>query len=138
MLFFRKIISVMLLFSFMAGISACSVTDMTEKKVSDIGYTVISEEELPETLLKAINEKKAEPFKLSYVDNNDLYLVIGYGSQPTGGYSIVVDELFTTENTIVFGTTLKGPWDKADMQDAETYPYIAVKTEYIDCEIVFK
>lgn len=138
MLFFRKIISVMLLFSFMAGISACSVTDMIEKKVSDIGYTVISEEELPETLLKAINEKKAEPFKLSYVDNNDLYLVIGYGSQPTGGYSIVVDELFTTENTIVFGTTLKGPGDKADMQDAETYPYIAVKTEYIDCEIVFK
>lgn len=37
-----------------------------------------------------------------------LYLVVGYGRQPTGGYSIIVDELYTTENTIVFATTLTG------------------------------
>ena len=138
MLIFKKITRITSLVLIITMLGACSITEMSDKKVSDIGYTVIGEEDLPETLAKAIDEKKAEPFKLSYVDNNDLYLVVGYGSQPTGGYSIVVDELYTTESTLVFGTTLKGPGDATSISDAETYPYITVKTEYIDCEIIFK
>lgn len=94
-------------------------------------FQLLNEEDIPETLLTAIEEKKMEPFKLSYSDNNDLYLVVGYGRQPTGGYSIIVDELYTTENTIVFATTLNGPGEKDIIQEAETYPYIVVKMEYL-------
>lgn len=117
---------------------ACGAQKVSDKKVSDVSFSVVNEEDIPETLLTAIEEKKMEPFKLSYSDNNDLYLVVGYGRQPTGGYSIIVDELYTTENTIVFATTLNGPGEKDIIQEAETYLYIVVKMEYLDYEVIYK
>lgn len=137
MLFFRKAAIVFLIFTVLL-MQGCSMQEASDKKVSDVSFTVISEEDAPEALLKAIEEKKREPFKLSYCDEKDMYLVVGYGKQPTGGYSIVVDEFYKTENTLVFATTLKGPGAAANISDAETYPYIIAKTEYIDYEIIYK
>ena len=110
----------------------------SEEKVRDIEFTVVNDEDIPETLKNAIEEKKKNAFKLSYADNNDLYLVAGYGEQPTGGYSIVVDELYATDNTIVFATTLKGPQEEQSIQNFMTYPYIVVKMEYLDYEVIYK
>ncbi len=117
---------------------ACGVTSVSDKKVSDVSFSVVNEEDIPETLLNAIEEKKMEGFRLSYSDDDDLYLVVGYGRQPTGGYSIIVDELYTTENTIVFATTLNGPGQKDIIEEAETYPYIVVKMKYLDYEVIYK
>lgn len=56
-----------------------------------------------------IVEKGTEPFQLTYSDDQNLYISIGYGQQKTGGYSIAVDELYLTEDAIYVGTTLLGP-----------------------------
>ena len=58
------------------------------KKLEDIEFTVLSEDEIPEELMGQIEEKKQEEFKLTYSDNSNLYIARGYGKQESSGYSI--------------------------------------------------
>ena len=137
MSFIKRCGVMVLCFSIML-LAACGLDQASSDKVKDIEFTVVNEEDIPEILKNAIEEKKAGPFKLSYSDNEMKYLVVGYGEQTTGGFSIVIDELYTTENTIVFGTTLKGPEEGDTVQDAVSYPYIVVKMENLDYEVIYK
>lgn len=137
MSFFKKCVVQIMCFSFIL-LAACGVETASDKKVKNIDFTVVNEEDIPETLMNAIEEKKSAPFKLSYCDDKEQYLVVGYGEQKSGGYSILVDGLYTTENTIVFATTLKGPEANEGVTEAVSYPYIVVKMEYIEYEVVFE
>ena len=76
------------------------------EETTELEFTVVDEERLPEELLKMVGEKKAEPFKLTYGDGGYLYLCVGYGKQPTGGCSISVNELYATDNAIYLDTNL--------------------------------
>ena len=78
-------------------------------KIRDLEFTVMDQERIPEELKAIIEEKKVQPFKMTYSDEEKLYIVTGYGPQETGGYSIQVKELYLTENAIVFDTELSGP-----------------------------
>ena len=55
-----------------------------------------------------------------------------------GGYSIRVNELYMTENSIVIDTELLGP-DKEEQAGANpSYPFIVVKTEYSELPVIFR
>ena len=119
-------------------LTACSVEKDELEKVRDLEFTVVGEADLPEELKDVIREKKAAPFKLTYTDDQNLYIVVGYGEQPTGGYSISVKELYLTENAIVTDTELLGP-QAAEQNGAEkSYPYIVIKTEYLEEPVIFQ
>lgn len=119
-------------------LSGCSAGKDAEEKVRDLEITVVGETELPEELKTIIAEKKTQPFKLTYSDDKNLYIVVGYGPQETGGYSISVNELYLTENSIVIDTELIGP-EKGETPAPETsYPYVVVKTEYLENPVVFQ
>lgn len=109
------------------------------EKIKDLEFTVTAEENIPEELLTVINEKKAEGFKLTYQDGGFLYICMGYGQQETGGYSIAVNTLYETENAVYFDTTLLGPepGENSDKKSSPSYPYVVVKTEFVDKPIVF-
>lgn len=109
-------------------------------KIKDLEFTVIAEENIPEELLKAIEEKKGEGFKVTYLDNGFVYICVGYGEQETGGYSISVNSLYETENAVYFDTTLIGPTpgENDGRKTSKSYPYVVVKTEMIDKPIVFE
>lgn len=109
-----------------------------EDKIEDIEYTVCEEGDLPKKLVESIEEKKTEEFELTYNEEGYMYIVKGYGTQRTGGYSIVVDELYMSENNVYFATTLKGPSNSDMVLNAPTFPYIVVKIEQIDKETVFE
>lgn len=119
-------------------LSGCSIGTSKTTKLRDLEFTVVSEEKLPEELKQLIDERKSSPFKLTYHDNDYLYIAIGYGEQPTGGYSIAVNELYLTENAIYISTSLLGPGPEDKTGSAPSYPYIVVKTEYLDKEVVFE
>ena len=109
-----------------------------EEELKELEFTVVEEERLPEELLKIIEEKKAESFKLTYADGGYLYLCVGYGKQQTGGYSISVNKLGATENAIYLDTNLIGP-QEADAKNASpSYPYLVVKTPFMDKTVVFE
>lgn len=118
--------------------TGCKSQSTEPKKIKDLEFTVVEDADVPEQLMEIINEKKKEPFKMSYSNDENLYIVVGYGEQPTGGYSISVDKLFLTDNAVYIDTNLIGPSEKDYVTNAVTYPYVVVKTEFIDKSVVFQ
>lgn len=119
-------------------LTGCSVQKEDQDKVRDLEFTVTGEADLPQELAQLIQEKKAAPFKLTYSNDQGLYIVVGYGEQQTGGYSISVRELYLTENSIVIDTELLGPEKGEEAGVEKSYPYIAVQTEYLENPVIFQ
>lgn len=65
-------------------LTACSVEKDDLKKVRDLEFTVVGETDLPEELKQVIGEKKTAPFKMTYTDDQNLYIAVGYGEQENG------------------------------------------------------
>lgn len=118
--------------------TACTMLHDERVKLRDLDFTVLSEEKLPEELKQLIDEKKAEAFKLTYSDKEFLYICIGYGEKETGGYSIAVNELYLTETAVYVGTELLGPGPEDKNNKTPSYPYIVIKTEYLDNTVIFE
>ena len=118
--------------------SACSIETKDEKKIGDVDFSVLPVESIPDEITTIINERKEEIFKTTYSDKDNLYIIIGYGTQPTGGYSIKVSELYETKNGIYIKTEFMGPSKSEEVTQTVTYPYIVVKLDYIDKSVVFK
>ena len=134
----KKVISTILLSVILLSLCACSVEKTSTAKIKDIEFTVLEEKNIPEELLNMMKEKDGKPFKLTYADQGALYIAEGYGQQPTSGYSVVVKECFETENAIYLHTNLMGPAKDEMIVEAKTYPYIVIKMEYIDKNVVFQ
>ncbi len=130
----KKLSFILLVGFFLMG---CQPNPQDTEKIRDIDFTVVNETDLPEQLRQVIEEKKEHGFKLTYAQGDYLYIVIGYGEQQTGGYSIVVNDLYLTENAILFDTELFGPRAEDVVDEAPSYPYIAVKIEYMDRSVIF-
>lgn len=121
--------------TFLAG---CTFLSEETIKLRDLDFTVLSEEKIPEELLNVIEEKKGLPFQITYSDNEFLYICVGYGEQETGGYSIAVNELYLTESNICVNTSLLGPDASEKENKTPSYPYIVLKTEYLDQTVIFE
>ena len=65
-------------------LTGCGLLSKENVKLRDLDFTVLSEEKIPEELKTVIAEKGTEPFQLTYSDNQNLYISIGYGEQKTG------------------------------------------------------
>ena len=120
-------------------LTGCKSEEADIKKIKDIDFTIVEDSELPEELKMLINDKKVKPFKTTW-NNEDmdyLYIVVGYGQQPSGGFSVTVDELFLTSNSIFISTNLIGPKPEELVTQVITYPYVVVKIEYMDKSVVF-
>lgn len=116
---------------------SCSSNKSKPDKLKGLEFTVVEDADVPEKLMDAINEKKSQPFKTTYSDEEYLYIAVGYGEKPTGGYSISVDEFYLTDNAIYVDTNLIGPSQEEFVSNAVTYPYVVLKTEFTDKRVLF-
>lgn len=133
-----KAVAAIVCFLAISVLSGCGGDKGGDKKVQDLDFTVVGQNEIPQELKEIIEQKKAEPFRLTYSSGDDLYIAAGYGQQKTGGYSISVPELYLTENAIIVRTELKGP-EKGEQTGAEpSYPFIVIKTAFMEEPVVFK
>lgn len=119
-------------------LSGCSFLAGSGDKVKDLEFTVVSEENLSDELKTILEERKENPFKVTFNDKEYLYICIGYGKQNTGGYSIAVDNLYLTNEAIKVSTSLLGPGPEDETGSSASYPYIVLKTEYLDIPVVFE
>lgn len=133
----KRILSVLLVCLMCMSVIACGAKQDPMEKIKDLEFSVISEDNLPEELLSMIEEKKTSSFKMTFEDKGFLYICVGYGEQETGGYSITVNELYETGNAIYLDTNLIGPGPEEKGKYAPTYPYVVVKTEFVDKPVVF-
>ncbi len=119
-------------------VSGCGLEKTDSKKLEDLSYTILEEKEIPQEFLAVIEEKKEQMFKLTYTDEESLYIAVGYGVQQTGGYSISVNQCYLTQNAVYFDTTLIGPSKGEQVNEAKSYPYLVIKTKYSDKNVVFQ
>ena len=121
---------------------ACTGNDMMEKKVRDLDFTVVSAEDISEELKSHIDERKEETFTLIYRDGENMYLIVGSGSQEGGGYSIRVNDLYLGEQSVCVSTSLEGPGSGKNTESeigagTVSYPYIVIKLETLDAPVIF-
>ena len=134
----KRILAWLLCLGALMGLCGCSLMSTEEVKLRDLDFTILGEELVPAELSAMIEERKTEAFKMTYSDNENLYICVGYGQQETGGYSITVDELYLTEEAVYVQTTLLGPDVSEQGSNTPSYPYIVIKTEYLDQPVICK
>lgn len=134
----KRVILMICVFCIMSFLPACSVRKLKTEKLHDLDFTVVREEEIPEELEEMIETHKEQVFKLTYADQGMLYIAEGYGKQLTSGYSIEVKECFESQNAIYFHTNLIGPAKGEKIVKTPTYPYIIIKMEMVDKNVVFQ
>ncbi len=112
-----------------------------EEAKKNVEFTVCDESKMPNELLEIINEKKDKIFKLSYINDNYLYIAVGYGEKNRQNYAVTIEDLYVTENAIYIDTALytdeTTPTDAIVKGTPSMYPYIVVKCEKIDLPVVF-
>lgn len=133
----KKTALYILLAGCMLFLCACSVQKEDKKKLRDIDFTVVDAYDAPEELKQKIEEKKEQTFEISYADNGYLYIARGYGCQDTSGYSVEVKSCYEAKDGIYLKTSLLGPPGSEEVIEGKTYPYVIVKMEYSDKNVVF-
>ena len=121
-----------------AGVLSGCIVQQGRDKIEDLEFTVMDPADLPEELQQQIAARQEEDFSLTYSDEEYLYIARGYGEQETGGYCISVDQCYRTSNTIRVKTTLTGPEAGENVNTAPSCPYIVIKLELRQEEVVFQ
>lgn len=134
----RRMASVCLVCLLCFLVYACGKKQDSMEKIKDLEYTVIAEDNIPEELFDKIEEKKENAFRLTFEDQGFLYICMGYGTQQTGGYSIAVNALYETANAVYIDTNLIGPSPEEKKNQVKSYPFVVVKTEFLDKPVVFE
>lgn len=119
-------------------LSGCSIQKQQPEKLEDLEYTIVTGEDIPEEFYKMLEEKKESPMMLTYLDPDALYLGVGYGVQPTAGYSIVVESLYLSPDGIYLDTTLIGPRADEMVAQVESFPYLVLRTERREESVIFE
>lgn len=113
-------------------------TKVSTKSGRSYDFTVVPGKDVPAELVTQIEKHKVNPFSLSMTDQGYLYIAVGYGEQETGGYSIRVEYLKERGEDLAIGTSLVGSKEGQVVKGKKSYPYIVVKTEEIDKNVVYE
>ena len=119
-------------------ISGCGRIGEDRNGETPVDFTVVEKTAVPEEFLTSIEQAKAEEFTMTAAIDGYLYIAVGYGQQPTGGYSIRVDSMNEGNDSITLHTTLLGPGSGEAVNKMATYPYIVLKIENTDKNIIFQ
>lgn len=109
-----------------------------KQPVKEVEFVIVSEECLPKEIKTLIESRKEEEMKLTYADENHRYIIIGYGKQNTGGYSIYIKELYATENALYVDTCLLGPQKGSKRKEVPSYPVMVIQISEMGIPVVFK
>ena len=119
-------------------LTGCGVQTQDKERIKDLEFTVLDPEKIPGELRNVLEEKKEEPFKVTYEDDGYMYICVGYGEQQTSGYSIVVEDLYLSTNAVYVNTELLGPGNGEETAAATTCPYIVLKLQDLEQPVVFE
>lgn len=116
----------------------CGVEKTDESKVEDIDYCIVEENDIPKELMAKIQEKKAADLKMVFENDDFVYIVRGYGEQETGGYSIQITDVYLTKNAVVFRSNLVGPSKDQVKNVVPSYPYVVLKIQNMEKNVIFE
>lgn len=134
----RWVVNISIIVFLIACLTGCKTDKSGKTKIKDLDFTVCEEDSLPDDLQDLINEKKKEPFKMTYRTKDYMYIIIGYGGCDRKDVSVTISELYLTKNAIIVDTDLIANGEERLDGDMVSYPYIAVKCELYDTQVVFQ
>ncbi len=120
------------------GLAGCQKKEAKDSQRSEVEFTVVAKEEIPEELAAEIEKNKQGEIRMAYTDGGNQYLIRGYGEQKTGGYSISVTECTEDETTVYLDTRLLGPANEEQITKEPSYPYIVLKIEAREKEVMIQ
>lgn len=126
-----------LLLFLLTALLGCSQKAEKEGSEKEAAYTVVDPDEVPEELKQIIEENKENEMKMSYLADQVLYAVRGYGQQKTGGYSIQVNGVWDTGEEIHVDTSLIGPSPDREMKEEPSYPCLVLNLGKTEKQVVF-
>ncbi len=130
----RVWIAGLLLISLVTG---CQTVSNDQERGKDWDYTVVPTADIPEDFLNEILQRKINSFQMTYEDGEYLYIAVGYGEQSGGGYSIQMNGLYEQGEQLCIQTTLTGPPEDAIVSDKASFPYLVIKTQKTEKNVVF-
>ena len=113
------------------------VERVDRKKVRDVEFQVMEEENIPGEVMDEIEGYGREVRRASYLCSDELYIVVYYGEKDTDGYSIEVSKLYESSDAIFVETVLMGPKSVKEIKEVTSYPYIVIKIPINDKKVVF-
>lgn len=134
----KKIILMAVVICVIVSAAGCEKQKESKERGKEWDYTVVAVRDCPEDFLKELEEKKINAFQMTYMDGEYLYIAIGYGEQATGGFSIAVRGLYESGEGLCFETELMGPGKEEVVKEKPSYPFVVVKTEKTEKEVVFE
>lgn len=132
----KALFFVLFLCPFILFTTGCGRNDIPAKSES-LDFTIVSGTDVPGDLKELIQNREKEPFELTYTDGSCLYIVKGYGKQQGGGFHIIVNDFYLSEDCMVFDAELFGPKPDEEASGKASYPYIVIKTEYREDPVIF-
>lgn len=130
----RRLLLFFAAFALVFPVAGCGEEKAEYEKTGTVDYTVVEEADVPTELMEIIKEKKSGEFKLTYLAEDALYVARGYGEQPSGGYSIAVEDLYLSGTDLCIRTTLIGPAADEKVTTAVTYPFLVLKLQPMETE----
>ena len=136
----RNVIVALLLCGMLGVFGGCGKEENNVRE--DLAYTVCEKTKLPDILTQMIEEKKQHAFNLSYVSNDSLYIVVGYGAHDRENLRVVVEDLYKTDRAIYVKTELETCEESEEsgeqsVGDASMYPYIVIQCERMELPVIF-
>lgn len=117
-------------------LTGCSLADGEQKRVA-VEFQVVAYDEAPQKLQEIVENHKKEEIKMTWEGKDGLYLIRGYGEQPTGGYSISADAVELAEDGLHVTTTLISPQKEPAVKEA-SYPCIILFVKNTGQEVTFE
>lgn len=119
----------------LAALCGCSAEKNTQPERRQVEFAVLAAEEIPKELQEVLEKQKARAMRMTYQDQENLYLIRGYGEQETGGYRILVTECSEDDENLYFSTQLQGPENAGEAEKSPSYPYLVAKIEFREKQI---
>lgn len=80
-------------------LTGCGLIKIEEGERTPLEYTIVKQEEIPAEAVRFMEQKRKNGFQMIYKVEDSMYLMKGYGTQVTGGYSIQVEEVSQSEKS---------------------------------------
>ena len=90
--------------------------------------------------VKAVSYTHLDVYKrqgITYADQDILYAARGFGEKKTDGYHVEVTACYETEDTIYVTTELRGPQKGEDIKKEKNCPYVVIKMDYEEKQVMF-
>ncbi|MGN0438082.1 MAG: protease complex subunit PrcB family protein [Lachnospiraceae bacterium] len=131
-------IRISILVFLIACLTGCQKYQSGKAQIKKLDFTVCDNDCLPDELLDMIQEKKKEPFRMTYRTKDYMYIIVGYGGCDRTDVYVTVSSLYLTKNGIVIETDLVSNGEERLQGDILSYPYIVVKCELYDEQVIFQ